>query len=273
MKLSHVTNEVEETNVLDITIPEELKTRIKTKNSVIDVILGGGKGIVPSSVIYFTGVPGCGKSTILRQMGDSSFNECCTVYNSLEESKAQVALKAKDLELKKGFFICTHDDPDQLILNANKVVKNYPEKIPILIVDSLPGMQIGGKNDGVKVAERLVDWTKQMYGILFLIGHSIKSGKFAGKNEIQHLLDAHCHLYIDKRKRRWIDVIKDRFGVSKTYEMGIGNQGVYLIDDDVGVKEEEIKIFDLEETPSSEYETDAEILRHYDEEISKLFRC
>jgi predicted ATP-dependent serine protease len=258
-------------NILDIKVPERLQTKVTTSNEIIDFAMGDNKitGITPSSVIYFTGVSGCGKSTILRQMCDSSHN-CVSLYNCTEESEIQIALKCDSLKLKNGFLVETYEEVQDVIAAANNTINQFPFKQFILVVDSLPYMRINGERDDIEVTKKLKDWVKDTYSILFLVGHTTKAGKFAGKNEIQHLIDAHCHLYLDKKKQRWCDVLKNRFGDTKSFKFDVDSGGVTIHHESEDDELENIdNIFNIEE--EKKYKPDEIILKEFNEDISRIF--
>ena len=74
------------TNIKEVKVPNELRTRIKTGVSWFDDAVGG-EGFVPSSVMMLTGTPGAGKTTMMLQLADSitAAGHVC-LYNTGEES-------------------------------------------------------------------------------------------------------------------------------------------------------------------------------------------
>ena len=79
----------------------------------------------------------------------------------------------------------------------------------------------------------LTAWAKESFGVLMIIGMVTKSGDFAGKQAIRHIVDAHLHLAVDTDRKsetygqRVATMEKNRFGTSGigyTYE--INSSGV-----------------------------------------------
>jgi predicted ATP-dependent serine protease len=95
----------------------------------------------------------------------------------------------------------------------------------------------GGMNGNthVRVAKQITEFVKERTNVIALfVGQVTKSGEFAGKNMVKHMLDMHLHLYIDldKRSETWGERIftnrKNRFGCSgKTYVLGLEETGLF----------------------------------------------
>ena len=58
------------TNILDVKVPEKLRTRVKSGLTYFDDALGG-RGFTPSAVTLFTGTPGAGKTTMMLELANS----------------------------------------------------------------------------------------------------------------------------------------------------------------------------------------------------------
>jgi len=72
----------------------------------------------------------------------------------------------------------------------------------------------------VRCLEKLCQFAKDTYAIIIVIGQVNKNGELAGKQVLKHMIDAHCHLYVDTDRRsetygeRLFEVQKNRFGCS-----------------------------------------------------------
>jgi len=81
------------------TIQAEDLPRLPTGIEEFDRVLGGG--LVPGGVVLLGGDPGIGKSTLLLQaLAQMSAAGVSALYSSGEESAAQIALRAKRIDLK-----------------------------------------------------------------------------------------------------------------------------------------------------------------------------
>lgn len=238
------------TNILKIEVPEPLRHRKKTGIDWFDDALGG-EGFTPSTSMMITGGPGCGKTTLFIQLADAITKAGhIALANTGEESLYQLRMTTERLNLKSG-FICGQDImvPD-LLEHANEIRRKNPGKQVFLLQDSLQTLNDGKYKDGgvtgntpLRCCEMLTNWAKQKhtdkdgnesFPIVAFIGQVTKGGDFAGKNQIRHAVDVHCHLYFDDDKKsetygeRLFEVTKNRFGVNgKTYVIGIDKNGLH----------------------------------------------
>ena len=119
-------------------IKVELKSRLKTKISEFDRVLGGG--FVSGQVVLLAGEPGIGKSTLLLQVANAvaagSQNSRAVLYISGEESVEQIALRAKRLNISSSLInLASETNVDSLINLLNNFSKN--EKPSLVILDSI----------------------------------------------------------------------------------------------------------------------------------------
>lgn len=234
------------TNINDIEVPPKLRERRKTGLDWIDDAFGG-EGWVPSSVHMITGTPGAGKSTLLRQLANSLTKQgYICLLNSGEESIYQVKMASERLKLKHGFLIGQDTLCADMLMYADKLIKQNPTKQVVILQDSLQTMDDGKYlgsdgvsrgttgNTPVRVTEMLTSWAKSTYGIVAFIGQCTKGGDFAGKNTILHAVDGRAHLFFDQDKKsdtwgeRLFEVTKNRWGCNgRTYIVGMGDTGLY----------------------------------------------
>ena len=229
------------TSINDISVPAKLRERHKCGISWVDEAFGG-QGFVPSSIHMLTGMPGTGKSTMLRQMADAIMGagHIC-LYNTGEENLYQVKMCCERLGLKNGFYVANHRMVKDLLAHADKLQKLNPKKQVFILHDSLQTLDDGFYKNGVtnsastvRCTEMLTDWAKRTYGIVVFIGQSTKGGDFAGKNTIKHAVDGHANLFFDEEKNsetwgeRLFEVSKNRWGCSgMTYVVGMNDKGLY----------------------------------------------
>ena len=105
------------------------ESRIKTGNTELDRVLGGG--IVPGAVILLGGEPGIGKSTLMLQLalGLKNFK---TLYVSGEESAKQIKMRAERLgEGSSDCLILTETSTQNIFTHIDAVKPN------LLVVDSI----------------------------------------------------------------------------------------------------------------------------------------
>jgi DNA repair protein RadA/Sms len=217
------------TNILDIQVPDHLRNRQPTKIRWVDTALCGG--LVPSQVVMLTGVPGSGKTTLTLQIADSlTRSGHVALYNTGEESLYQTRLVAERLKLKSGFLVGQDYEVTELLNKADDVIKHNPGKQVFLFHDSLQTLDDGKNRSGntpVRCCEMLTNWAKRpragnSYGIVVFIGQATKSGDFAGKNTIRHMVDTHAVISYGQTVQSSI-AGQRCFGISKNRFGSVGN--------------------------------------------------
>ena len=221
----------------DIKIPDALRTTLKTGWEYIDALFTG-EGIRPSTCCMITGLPGGGKTTISLQLANSLAEQGHVVlYNSCEESGAQIKMKLEKMEFNallesnNAYFSSFYDISDILDF-ANKVRKQHKLEAGkgfFLFVDSLQTIERASKGAGRPAgpAQQQCDamwdvagWCKENMTVAMIIGQVTKDGTFAGKQEVKHAVDCHLHLAMDTDKKsetyrqRVAEMQKNRFGTS-----------------------------------------------------------
>lgn len=236
-------NVTDTTNILDVKVPPEMRIRRQSNIDWINDAFAGG--FISSQVVMLTGSSGAGKTTLVYQLGDAlTAMGHVVLYNTREESLAQVALRIESMHLKHGFVVAEHRRVPELLEQANRMMAQNPGKQMFLFQDSLPTLDDGFYRDGAmnsKTPERactkLVEWAKTkskkggLWPIVVFINQVTKSGKFAGKNTVLHAIDAHAHVKIDRKTGyRHFNVEKNRMGPNyDTFVVGLAAEGLTLV--------------------------------------------
>ena len=248
------------TNILDIPVPDQLMNNISTGWGEIDMLFAGD-GVMPSTVALVTGTPGSGKTTACVQLADAitgagnkdeEFVGGICIYNGLEESFYQIKKVVDRLELKNGFIPSYESDVDEMIARceAIKALPGNEGKQLFLMIDSLPCLEIKreegkkGRNKGpenvqIEAVQKITDWAKKTFAIVFILGHVNKDGDFAGKQTLKHIVDVHLHLDMDRDTRsasygeRIAVMEKNRTGTSGLfYAFKVGRHGFVFTPDE-----------------------------------------
>ncbi len=195
------------------------KERIVLKDSELNRVLGDG--LVPGSVILFTGEPGIGKSTLMLQIA-LQFPGKKVLYVSGEESPQQIKSRADRLKkANENIYILPETNVEAII---EHIQKTDPD---LLIIDSIQTLQ-SSKLDSApgtisQIRECANDITlvaKRKSIPTFLIGHITKDGQIAGPKVLEHMVDVVLAFEGDRNHiYRIIRSSKNRFGPSN--EMGI----------------------------------------------------
>lgn len=237
-------NFTNESNIMEIEVPDQLKENISTGWSEMDQLFSGD-GIMPSTVALITGEPGAGKSSLLLQLADQitgtglkypqdKTKGGVVLYNGLEESFYQVKRTMDRIGLKNGFIPSYESEVNDLITKANEIRMQNKGKQFFLFIDSLAclevkkeehkrGRDLGKDAQSIQAAQLLTNWAKETYSVVVLVGHVNKKNEFAGRQTLKHIIDCHLHLgretdrmslSYDKRMAR---MEKNRTGVSGLY--------------------------------------------------------
>jgi len=212
-----VDSRVKALKVADISLTNE--SRIKTGNTELDRVLGGG--IVSGAVVLLGGEPGIGKSTLMLQLalGRKNFK---TLYVSGEESAKQIKMRAERLEGgSSDCLILTETSTQNVFTHIDAVKPN------LLIIDSIQTLHSqaidaspGSVSQIRETAAELLRFAKETATPVILIGHITKDGGIAGPKILEHMVDVVLQFEGDRNHvYRILRAQKNRFG--STSELGI----------------------------------------------------
>ncbi len=194
--------------------------RLNTGMEEFDRVLGGG--LVPGSTILISGNPGAGKSTLLTQIMCQLAVQYPALYVTGEESLAQLAMRAKRLQLPLV------DLKVMAQTNVEAIVTVWEELKPqLLVIDSIQVMHLddvdsapGGVSQVRESASVLIQHAKKTNTVLLVVGHVTKEGNLAGPRVLEHMIDCFIMLEGDQDSRyRTLRSSKNRFGAIN--ELGI----------------------------------------------------
>ena len=210
-------SKVKALKVADISLTNE--SRIKTGNTELDRVLGGG--IVSGAVVLLGGEPGIGKSTLMLQLalGLKNFK---TLYVSGEESAKQIKMRAERLgEGSSDCLILTETSTQNVFTHIDAVKPN------LLVIDSIQTLHSqaidaspGSVSQIRETAAELLRFAKETATPVILIGHITKDGGIAGPKILEHMVDVVLQFEGDRNHiYRILRAQKNRFG--STSELGI----------------------------------------------------
>lgn len=212
------------TNILDVEVPEQLKKKHKSGLEFFDDALGG-QGFTPSAVCLFTGTPGAGKTTMMLELADRlTKSGAAVLFNTAEESLHQLRMTTQRLSLANGFIAGQDTSVAKVLAHCDVIRALNPDKPFFLIVDSLQTLDDGYFDSGritTATAERslqqITDYCKEHYVNAIVIGQVTKSGKMAGTQKLKHMVDAMITLDVERKDEqllgcRVLEVEKNRFG-------------------------------------------------------------
>ena len=210
-------------------ISTQKNERIKIYDNELNRVLGGG--LVPGSLIFISGEPGIGKSTLILQISISINKK--VLYVSGEESQQQIKIRADRI---------SNDQTECYILtetNLELILKSIENILPeIIVIDSIQTIQTDnidnsqGSTPQIKeCTSTLIKVAKQTGIPIIIIGHITKDGNIAGPKVLEHMVDVVLNFEGDKNHQyRILRSKKNRFG--STSEIGIYemfNKGLQVV--------------------------------------------
>jgi len=192
-------------------------TRFSSKDSELDIVLGGG--IVPGSLVLLGGSPGVGKSTLMLKLAGNLDKK--TLYVAGEESPGQIKIRAERLDIKnKNLYLM----PEIVVENIIDEIKNGYDLVIIDSIQTIYSENItsapGSVSQVREATFELMRVAKETKTPVFIIGHITKEGSIAGPRVLEHMVDTVLYFEGDASKElRILRSFKNRFG--PTNEIGI----------------------------------------------------
>lgn len=187
--------------------------RTPTGIDELDRVLGGG--IVEGGVVLIGGDPGIGKSTLLLQAVDALAGRMGVLYVTGEESPAQVALRARRLDLSGAAVRVLAE------INLEKILATLGQERPAFcVIDSIQTLyseQLTSAPGSVaqvrECAAQLTRVAKASGCAMVLVGHVTKEGALAGPRVLEHIVDTVLYFEGDTHSSfRLVRAFKNRFG-------------------------------------------------------------
>ena len=194
--------------------------RFGTGIEEFDRVLGGG--LVPGGVVLIGGDPGIGKSTLLLQALANISHIKSTLSVSGEESGAQIAMRARRLDVDG------RDLTLQAEIQLEKILGTLADLKPeVAVIDSIQTVYSdaltsapGSVAQVRECAAQLTRVAKQTGITIILVGHVTKEGALAGPRVLEHIVDTVLYFEGDTQSSfRLVRAIKNRFGAVN--ELGV----------------------------------------------------
>lgn len=222
-------------NVNDIHVPDYMYNPYKLDNDVLNNIFSDLGGIIPTQLILLTGMPGSGKTTLAGYIGSRVSDFVLNNPPVEDRPHGPVVLISREMsefQIKLLSLQVANFGDIVLLKPSAKIdeISNWISDIisldpSLIILDSIQQLakEIKGSIGAVSAATNYIitlftEIARQHRISVILIGHVNKTGEFKGNNELQHDIDTHIHINIDKStNEREIVIEKNRFGnISKT---------------------------------------------------------
>lgn len=217
--------------------------RIQTGVAEFDRVMGGG--IVPGSLILIGGEPGIGKSTLLTGVMGRLAEMHKVLYVSGEESVAQIAGRAKRLDLNNDNLLLFNETNWLRIKDQLKKLK--PKFVVLDSIQTTVSPEVQSAPGSVsqirEVTYELMNYVKANGLTCFVVGHITKDGTIAGPKILEHMVDTVVYFEGDQYGHyRMLRSIKNRFGDAREvgiFEMNergleeVKNPSQYFLDEQV----------------------------------------
>jgi DNA repair protein RadA/Sms len=200
-------------NVKNLT-HQKLSSGIKELDRAMD----GGFAI--GSVLYLSGDPGAGKTTVTSALLAAQSLNAKTLFATAEESDTQFKLRIDRMGIE-------YDDENYKLLcttNVFDIIEEIEQNKPTwVVVDSLQTMHnpnldsaLGGPTQQIECATLITQAAKAHGAITIIIGQVTKDDKAAGPKRIEHIVDARLHIEVNDGELRTMRPHKNRFGSTET---------------------------------------------------------
>jgi hypothetical protein len=218
-----------------IEVPEVLFRTIKTGAPEIDYSFSELGGVVPSQVVFVTGKPGAGKTTLTlvvsSRMQVTAKNP--GAFISLEMSDFQLALSRKKIP---GFDMMWIDTEFSLERTINELRRLKPSSVTLDSIQKAAslmekqGEAVNFNQAQKEIVSEFYKFSKETFIPVFLIGHMSKSGSYIGPSHLEHEVDSHLKVEYDQElDMRTFHFGKNRFGGKNDNQMfGITSSGIWL---------------------------------------------
>ena len=205
----------------EVKVPKYLSQPISTGNIELDKIISYAGGIIPSQVIFLTGVPGSGKTTVgcYAGAGMSTKGTRKPLLLSFEMPETQIKFQLGRLQGIDNFMILDRDGypagskltraPERLeenMITFRNLLAQIKEMNPSCVVlDSIQvfASMMDGYNDFKSqklIVTEFMHWAKATAIPVILVGHCNKDGKFEGPAILLRTVDTHIEVAYDKKE-------------------------------------------------------------------------
>lgn len=218
-----------------IVVPDQFFNPVKTGVPELDRALSEIGGFIPSQVIFITGPPGAGKTTLMLAAASRLVEPERTIaFISLEMSEFQIAHQARKIPNFEAVHVT--DDFDQ-VKTLEEIRKLKPG---LIILDSIQkaarkmlradGTEMPFNTGQVEVVNMFLEYAKETWTPVCLIGHCDKSGNYKGPSDILHDVDSHLMVKYDREMDlRTFEFGKNRFGGEMGETLfGFNSSGVWI---------------------------------------------
>lgn len=226
---SSITGSVLTPQTMQSIATEDVRQRMSTGYSDLDVVLGGG--ILSGGVLLVAGQPGIGKSTLLLQVASEIGKTESVLYVSGEESAGQVKLRAERLGANTReqlhFVASTSADNIAATIRTGKYRLVIIDSIQTLSLDEITSAP-GTVSQITNSSNVIIRAAKEADAAVILVGHVTKEGSIAGPKVLEHLVDVVLQFEGDRYGGfKIVRAVKNRYGstneaaIFEMYEQGL----------------------------------------------------
>jgi predicted ATP-dependent serine protease len=181
----------------------------KLTNKTIQKLFFGNQdsGFKHGSSILIAGPAGCGKSSFCSiLLNDLASRGAKVLYNSAEEPVESVKKRFQRLNIQtnNNLFVTSQRDIDEMFKDAATIDAD------VLVIDSL--QSLGAASQWLSLLKTICEWCQRTNVIVFIVSQTNKSGGHSGSQNILNEVDAYLSFNIDKNRKRYVSMMKNRLG-------------------------------------------------------------
>ena len=195
---------------------------LKTGKEKFDNFFSKEGGLVIGSSCLLTGTSGAGKTTLMMNLMNWMPDVVISLYEREVDAK-DVCQQTKNIRPKhNNAYISDRKTCPHFNDYMNEIKTLKPS---VIIIDSIQTMALDFTPEMSEeaacnhISKELREYCSDNGAVLFMVGHNLKDGDFAGANTLKQLVDSHLVMEFDKVKNeRSISFTKNRKGdVLKLY--------------------------------------------------------
>lgn len=208
-------------NVQDLVIPPAFRDRYNISNEPWSELFTNG---VPKSCSFMlTAEPGAGKTTFMLSFAQTmAMMKKRALYITTEQSVYDIKMMCERIGVNNIDLLESSKIQD--------VIKNI-SKYQMVVLDSFACLEYKNnststRNKDLEKLRMILNEVHKNECVFVMIQHITKNGTYKGSTYLAHMVDVVMHMEITDPATRLFNVLKNRYGCCKEYEMIMSSTGL-----------------------------------------------